>query len=272
MPTRFMMNKVGYVDDQRFLVGKNVVFEEVRGEEEENKDVVKNSSCFKNVSNISSSSSIGKNSDLSENSVDKSGDGEEVQSSYKGPLDAMEALEEVLPIRFLSFPLSEFLMVACSVFDFFQVLFRVSILVNDSFLLYRRGISRFYKGKSKSFASLVDASSSSSLKDIAKPENAYMRKRRNLLSHNLRGNNGGAISKRVTTSNRTTTLALAIAMKNSESDNQCDSSGLLLPLSSSPGRDFDFSPWRSFSFADLHHCVSVAMACSSSNELATKQS
>lgn len=136
MPTRFMMNKVGYVDDQRFLVGKNVVFEEVRGEEEENKDVVKNSSCFKNVSNISSSSSssIGQNSDLSENSVDKSGDGEEVQSSYKGPLDAMEALEEVLPIRFLSFPHSEFLMVACSVFDFFQVLFRVSILVNDSFL------------------------------------------------------------------------------------------------------------------------------------------
>lgn len=49
----------------------------------------------------SSSSSIGKNSDLSERS---SSDGEEceeneAQSSYKGPLDVMEALEQVLPLR-----------------------------------------------------------------------------------------------------------------------------------------------------------------------------
>ncbi|KAI3468052.1 hypothetical protein Pfo_024715 [Paulownia fortunei] len=228
-----------YSGDPRFLVGKNIVFEDVRREEGK-QGLVKNL-CIKNISSSDESSSIGKNSDLSENSLEKSGDGEEVQSSYKGPLDAMEALEEVLPIR--------------------------------------RGISRFYNGKSKSFASLVDASSSSSIKDIGKPDNAYLRKRRNLLACNLtwdktrssplRGN-GGGISKRVTSSSRTT-LALAVAMSNSESDKQageCNSAGSLSVSSSRK----DFSSWRSFSLADLQQCVSVAITCSNSNELATKPS
>ncbi|KAH7523886.1 hypothetical protein FEM48_Zijuj06G0059500 [Ziziphus jujuba var. spinosa] len=136
----------------------------------------------------SSSSSIGKNSDLSGRS---SSDGEEceeneAQSSYKGPLEMMEALEEVLPVR--------------------------------------RGISKFYNGKSKSFASLGDASSTS-INDIVKPENAYTRKRRNLLASNhfwdknrnfpLRSN-GGGIAKRSISSSRST-LALAMAMSSSES-------------------------------------------------------
>lgn len=47
----------------------------------------------------SSTSSIGKNSDISGRSRENSGDADEVQSSYKGPLDAMEALEQVLPMR-----------------------------------------------------------------------------------------------------------------------------------------------------------------------------
>lgn len=48
-----------------------------------------------------SSSSIGKNSDLSVRSSSDGDDCEEneAQSSYKGPLEMMEALEEVLPIR-----------------------------------------------------------------------------------------------------------------------------------------------------------------------------
>lgn len=87
-----------YSGDQRFLVGKKVMLEDVRGEEAGKEGLVKNS-CVKDISCSDESSSIGKNSDLSENSLEKSGDGEEVQSSYKGPLDAMEALEEVLPIR-----------------------------------------------------------------------------------------------------------------------------------------------------------------------------
>ncbi|KAK6119603.1 hypothetical protein DH2020_046626 [Rehmannia glutinosa] len=219
MPTR-VMNKGGeiYSGDEKFLVGKKVVFEDV-----------KNVCC----SDESSSSSIGKNSDISEEKL--SGDGEEVQSSFKGPLDAMDALEEVLPIR--------------------------------------RGISRFYNGKSKSFASLADASSSSSIKDIAKPNNAYMRKRRNLLACNLiwdnkarsspLRSNGGGILKRVTTSSSRTNLALAVAMNNPETEKQA--------LSVSSSRK-DFSSLRSFSLADLQQCVSVGVTCSNLNELAAKTS
>ncbi|CAA0821282.1 Unknown protein [Striga hermonthica] len=163
-------------------------------------------------SSSSSSSSIGKNSDLS---MEKSGDGEEeIQSSSdKGAaMEAAAALEEVLPI-------------------------------------IRRGISSFYNGKSKSFASLAHASSSS-IKDIAKPDNAYARKRRNVLSCSLNiknrnlsylKSNSGGISKKTAGAGRGTTLALGVAMsKNSESGNKsCEG-------------------WRSFSLAaDLQHCVSV---------------
>lgn len=53
------------------------------------------------VASSSSSSSLGKNSDVSSGRSVDEGDEEndEAQSSYKGPLDMMEALEEVLPIR-----------------------------------------------------------------------------------------------------------------------------------------------------------------------------
>lgn len=57
------------------------------------------------VDDSCSSSSIGKNSDVSgggtsDGEVD-SGDGE-VQSSFKGPLDCLDSLEEVLPIKYVS--------------------------------------------------------------------------------------------------------------------------------------------------------------------------
>lgn len=53
----------------------------------------------------SSSSSIGKNSDVSGRSSDQEDSSDtEVQSSYKRPLDAMNALEEVLPLRFVPSP------------------------------------------------------------------------------------------------------------------------------------------------------------------------
>ena len=50
----------------------------------------------------SSTSSIGRNSDLSsERSMEDDDSGEnEAQSAYKGPLDMMESLEEVLPVRY----------------------------------------------------------------------------------------------------------------------------------------------------------------------------
>ncbi|KAG2328042.1 hypothetical protein Bca4012_037082 [Brassica carinata] len=103
---------------------------------------------FGSSSFSSSSYSIGVNSD------DEGGDNE-AESPYKGPLDMMESLEEVLPIR--------------------------------------RGISKFYKGKSKSFRSLKEAESSP-MKDLGTPDNLYRRRRRNLLSHRICSR--GGISKK----------------------------------------------------------------------------
>ncbi|KAL2534351.1 Uncharacterized protein Adt_07702 [Abeliophyllum distichum] len=121
----------------------------------------------------SSTSSIGKNSD------DSDGDGEEVQSEYKGgPLDGFDALEKVLPIK--------------------------------------KGISKFYCGKSKSFTSLSDASSCSSVKDIA-----------NFLSRNS-SSPGGCLPP------------LPPHARKAE-DNEL----------SSPPPSEKFAPWRSFSLSDL---------------------
>ncbi|XP_059634734.1 protein OXIDATIVE STRESS 3 LIKE 2-like [Cornus florida] len=185
-----------------------------------------------------STSSIGKNSDSSDGGGD-SGESE-VQSSYKGPLDAMDALQEVLHLK--------------------------------------RGISKFYCGKSKSFTSLADASSCLSVKNIAKPENAHTRRRKNLLAHSIfwdknrnypmRSNSGG-ISKRPANSSRST-LALAVTMSSSESNTNSEnsdsnSSSLIFSLPplyphsrrspnnevlSSPPR-WKYSPWRSLSLSDL---------------------
>lgn len=125
------------------------------------------------ASSSSSSSSIGRNSDFSGEQGSDREDGPEAQSSYKGPLNALDSLEESLPIR--------------------------------------RGISSFYRGKSKSFTSLADACSA---KDLGKPDNPYNRKRKNLLAfsnilnknrnHLLRNSSDGSISKRPTNSSRST--------------------------------------------------------------------
>lgn len=242
-------------EDGRCLVEEKVVAKEIRRE-----DFKATNTCCSS----SSTSSIGKNSDTSGRSVENPGDSDEVQSSYKGPLDAMEALEEVLPIR--------------------------------------RGISNFYNGKSKSFASLADAASStSSIKDIGKPENAYIRKRRNQLAcslawdsnknrNSLLRSNGVGVSKRVVNSSRTS-LALAVTMSNSgiyRTMNENASPGQNMIPASPPSllrtclhsqfRDChqysgsslasprqNFSAWRSLSLADLRQCVSTTAACTSSS-------
>ncbi|KAL0327443.1 UNVERIFIED_CONTAM: hypothetical protein Sangu_1822300 [Sesamum angustifolium] len=93
-----------------------------------------------------------------------------------------------------------------------------------------------------------------------------MRRRRNLLACSLNWDknrscsplrsNGGGISKRMTGSPRST-LALAVAMSNSDIDKQggeCNSAGSLLV--SSPRRNFPV--WRSLSYAHLQPCASVA--------------
>lgn len=198
----------------------------------------------------SSTSSIGKNSDISGISLENNGledTEEEVQSSYKCPLDAMHELEDVLPIR--------------------------------------KGISSFYNGKSKSFASLADVAS---CKELTKPENAYSKRRRNLLACTLpwdkttksnlilRNSNGG-IAKRVQSATRNS-LALAVAMSSlaaSSSRDSLHSQHEMTSRSPPPSHCSHFHPrvkelqadcslpaqrsfsaWRSFSLADLQECAS----------------
>ncbi|KAF8388725.1 hypothetical protein HHK36_025405 [Tetracentron sinense] len=201
----------------------------------------------------SCSSSIGRNSDSSERSSDGEDSGEtEVQSSFKGPLDTMDLLEEVLPIR--------------------------------------RGISKFYRGKSRSFASLAVASSSSSIRDLAKPENAYTRKRKNLLAcsniwdksrNSPLRSNGGGIMKKPANSSRST-LALAVAMSNNTSEDSNSNSNSFSPprrlppmhpqvkpsvnnaSSLLPLRQ-NFSSCRSFSLADLQFSAAATTTNTSSS-------
>ncbi|XP_062091150.1 protein OXIDATIVE STRESS 3 LIKE 1-like [Humulus lupulus] len=197
-----------------------------------------------------SSSSLGRNSgvsDESSNGEDSADD--EVQSSFKGPLDTMDGLEEVLPIK--------------------------------------RGISKFYNGKSKSFTSLSDATSVSSIKDFAKPENPYTRKRKNLIArsslldknrtYSLKDLASGT-SKRTASSSRSSFLLGEALNSSGNNINNEDLNSISTspscsrpPLhphvkrsptngsSSPPQRQ---SPWRSFSLSDLQ---SVAAAASTAN-------
>ncbi|XP_060675095.1 protein OXIDATIVE STRESS 3 LIKE 1 isoform X3 [Ziziphus jujuba] len=149
-------------------------------------------------------------------------------------------------------------------------------------LIYKRGISKFYGGKSKSFTSLADASSVSSIKDLAKPENPYNKKRKNLLARTnpleksrncpLK-NNGGGILKKLANSNRNSNL-LGDTLSSSGCNNNHDDSNLFstspsscLPplhphIKRSPGNGSSSppqrqSPWRSFSLSDLQ-CVAAS--------------
>ncbi|KAK3130167.1 hypothetical protein QOZ80_6BG0489880 [Eleusine coracana subsp. coracana] len=96
---------------------------------------------------VCSSSSLGKDSDDGSPTGKEDADEGEVQSAYTG-FNGLSALEESLPIR--------------------------------------RGISKFYNGKSRSFTFLREAiTPSGSSKDIAKADNAYSRKRKNLLAYSI---------------------------------------------------------------------------------------
>ncbi|OIV96432.1 hypothetical protein TanjilG_09859 [Lupinus angustifolius] len=205
------------------------------------------------------SSSIGNDSDAGVSSSETESAENEAHSPYNGPLHMMDSLQQVLPIR--------------------------------------RAISKFYSGKSKSFTSLADASSSLSIKNMVKPENAYTRRRRNLMAfhhgwgknqnsnfHLRRNSINGGISKRTISSSRST-LALAFALNydtcsssssfTSEDSNSASnlrsvsphlppfhprirvSSASVGPSSPLQQNNFSSSSWRSFSFADLHHCATT---------------
>lgn len=152
-------------------------------------------------------------------------------------------------------------------------------------LLIRRGISTFYAGKSKSYTSLSDAVSVPSIQDIVKPEDAYNRKRKNMIAHgvlldkthNFTSKNG--ISKRFANSNRGS-LGLGVNKHNTnsggESSTLSSSPGCSLPpLPARPRRlptneSTDSSPriycstWRSLSLSDLQHAASATSNITSS--------
>ncbi|GAU33194.1 hypothetical protein TSUD_206530 [Trifolium subterraneum] len=101
---------------------------------------------------VSSSSSLGRNSDDNDSSEDSSdredSGGVEVKTTkFKGPLDTIKDLEEDLPVK--------------------------------------KGISKFYSGKSKSFTSLADAAGETCVQKIVKPEDPYAKKRKDSLARNL---------------------------------------------------------------------------------------
>ncbi|XXG51413.1 hypothetical protein AAC387_Pa02g5189 [Persea americana] len=185
------------------------------------------------ASSCSPSSSIGRNSDCSSSSRSDSEEESEVQSSYKGPgpLDTMDSLEDSLPIS----------------------------------ISLRRGISKFYRGKSKSFTSLADVVASSA-EDLGKPDNPYNRKRKNLLAcsgirdrnhnHSLRNRSSGSIPKRPSNSNRST-FSVALIVSGPESNTSEEHESRLPPLPphgksslNTPIPQCSFSS-RSFSLADL---------------------
>eukprot|EP00249_Psilotum_nudum_P021114 c27976_g1_i1 orf=678-1745(+) len=135
---------------------------------------------------ISSCSSV---SDMRDDIICASDDGShcaledlEVQSADKGPGKGPTLLEAPLPVK--------------------------------------KGLSRFYSGKSRSFTCLADVVS---VKDLAKPENPYSRKRKSFAAYSgtldrprfcpLR--NGAGIAKKPLHNNRST-LALAVAMSSTE--------------------------------------------------------
>ncbi|KAK2974977.1 hypothetical protein RJ640_009136 [Escallonia rubra] len=158
-------------------------------------------------------------------------------------------------------------------------------------LFFRRGISTFYCGKSKSFTSLADAASCSSIKDIAKPEDAYTRKRKNLLAHSYffdkasdhppRSGGGGLMKKHAKSSRSTfalsSTTSSSESLNNSESSNSASNSNTSSPSHRLPPRPpnsrrspenesslspprRNYSPWRSFSLSDLQHAAAAAAA------------
>ncbi|GJN16041.1 hypothetical protein PR202_gb02991 [Eleusine coracana subsp. coracana] len=201
---------------------------------------------------VCSSSSIGKDSDdCAPPGKDDDEEGE-VQSAYMGEkggagaaggLVGLEALEAALPIR--------------------------------------RSISKFYSGKSKSFACLKEAiTSSGSAKDISKAENAYSRKRKNLLAYSVMYENSNETAavqvyetgppKRATSLSRSSLLTMASSSSSSSSSsfsvedselpeqvhypcspNDSENYGPPKTPTSRPGSKTPSAPVRSFSMMDL---------------------
>ncbi|KAI3694428.1 hypothetical protein L1987_77393 [Smallanthus sonchifolius] len=180
----------------------------------------------------SRSSSIGKDSDALSGGGDSDEDDGEVQSKDNRPLNDLNDLEKVLPIK--------------------------------------RGISMFYDGKSKSYGSLADAISVPSIQGIVKPEDAYSRKRKNMLAHHaLLNKHLESTTKSGSRSSLTLGLNSHSHDKTKSSESRSSTLGLSLPPlprksmklstneSSVSSPKLYRSPWRSLSLSNLQHASSI---------------
>ncbi|CAD5169890.1 unnamed protein product [Musa acuminata subsp. malaccensis] len=158
--------------------------EQVEKKRKEEAEVVRRRNGFclgrKEVAAESSeSSSIGAASSEDEGSRQEGREAkeEEVESKRKdgAALGSLDSLEDSLPIKQASF-------VAFSPLSL-------------SLSLSSRGLSNFFSGKSKSFASLSDAATASA-KDMAKPENPFNKRRRLLMMSNIRSASYTSLSSR----------------------------------------------------------------------------
>ncbi|PWA79097.1 hypothetical protein CTI12_AA209780 [Artemisia annua] len=135
----------------------------------------------------------------------------------------------------------------------------------ETALPIKRGISNFYAGKSKSYGSLANAVKVSSIEEIVKKEDAYSRKRKNMIAHTVlleklrNSSSENVVSKRVArcaeggeTANTSSLMVgggLPPLHRNGRrvlSDGSLDSS-----------RGVYRSPWRSLSLSDLQHASGV---------------
>lgn len=147
---------------------------------------------------------------------------------------------------------------------------------------FRKGISKFYSGKSKSFTSLADAAAASCMKEIVKPEDPYAKKRKNLIARNVSiersrscADNIGGILKRPTNIGRGASCLILSCSEEGNSSASISPPCPLPPLhphaanrSSLPQPSTTRKPpYRSYSWTDLHsvaeaHDISGLAICS----------
>lgn len=120
----------------------------------------------------------------------------------------------------------------------------------------RRGLSRFFTGKSRSFTSLAEVNHISDVQELAKVENPFNRKRK------MFGGSGGhhrcfpplpsgaGVAKRTTASSRTT-LALAVSMIEEEQGHSPPAYRRGNPATITASAPRSPGPFRSFSLTDL---------------------
>ncbi|CAL9773738.1 unnamed protein product [Musa acuminata subsp. burmannicoides] len=164
----------------------------------------------------SESSSIGAaSSSSSDKEGEGVGEGEEVESKRgEGAFGSLDTLEESLPIK--------------------------------------GGLSNFFSGKSKSFASLSDAAANANANELAKPENPFNKRRRILMAYKARRASYGSLISASTYLPSLPSSDHTVPEGDEEEGERCGGDLLSMPPLPSHGNAFGSSP-RCFSLSDLRH-------------------